>query len=435
MVKTNKVKFYLEKRKDKETEKLITLNVPIQLFYSFNGQRLQYYTGYRIDEPLWDGAAMRINLEMIKDRKEKKEADKVNDELEKLEQKVKEIVNKADVNEEPVTLDLLRERLNGKDTGNQKTFGECWAEFITASEKTKTTGTIANLESCHSVLKKFAKTKHVRLEFDNINKKFYDRFLEYCFTDRKIMNASAGRLIKDLKAFLYWSTDEGYNKNMEFAKKNFKKLTEETEIVYLIWDELIQLYEHKFKKEEELYAQVRDLFCFPCFSGMRHSDVEALEKQNVREDSIIYRVEKTEEHNTIPLNPYSKAILKKYENLPGDKCFPQIPLQTINDTLKLMFAELEFNRKIQQTHFQGMKKIKTVLPLHEVITYHISKKTFMTNFLAKGGKLETAMAITGNTDYKTAKRYFKVVDSLKAGEMAMVFGAVSSKKKKTVRSK
>jgi len=46
----------------------------------------------------------------------------------------------------------------------------------------------------------------------------------------------------------------------------------------------------------------------------------------------------------------------------------------------------------------------------------------MTNFLAKGGSLLTAMSITGNKDLKTARRYFKVVDSLKTDEMAKVFG-------------
>lgn len=47
----------------------------------------------------------------------------------------------------------------------------------------------------------------------------------------------------------------------------------------------------------------------------------------------------------------------------------------------------------------------------------------MTNFLAKGGNLVTAMAITGNTDMKTARRYYKVVDNTKSEEMKRVFGS------------
>jgi hypothetical protein len=47
----------------------------------------------------------------------------------------------------------------------------------------------------------------------------------------------------------------------------------------------------------------------------------------------------------------------------------------------------------------------------------------MTKFLSKGGSLQTAMDFTGNKDYSTAKRYFKVVDELKAVEMMKVFGS------------
>ena len=49
------INFYLEKRINKETGKLITEHVvPIILFFSFDGKRLQYYTGYRIDAVKWD---------------------------------------------------------------------------------------------------------------------------------------------------------------------------------------------------------------------------------------------------------------------------------------------------------------------------------------------------------------------------------------------
>ncbi len=34
----------------------------------------------------------------------------------------------------------------------------------------------------------------------------------------------------------------------------------------------------------------------------------------------------------------------------------------------------------------------------------------------------TAMSITGNKDFKTAKRYYKAVDILKADEISKVFG-------------
>jgi len=46
----------------------------------------------------------------------------------------------------------------------------------------------------------------------------------------------------------------------------------------------------------------------------------------------------------------------------------------------------------------------------------------MTNFLAKGGSLSTAMSITSNKDLKTARRHDKLADTFKADAMARVFG-------------
>ena len=159
-----------------------------------------------------------------------------------------------------------------------------------------------------------------------------------------------------------------------------------------------------------------------CFTGMRYSDILALKSENIQGDFIRYRVVKTGQSNMIPLNKYSKTIINRYKGKIGEKSLPVISEQNTNDYLKELFKKVKLNRKVQKVSFQGAKTTKITAPLSEIITFHISKKTFMTNFLAKGGSLLTAMSITGNKDFKTAKRYYKVVDSLKSDEMAKVFG-------------
>ena len=82
------VKFYLEKRKDKLTQTLVIKNVPIVLFYSFNGERLQYFTGMRTDVSKWDEENMKVS-------KGYADASEINRELGKLKTKVEDIHNKA----------------------------------------------------------------------------------------------------------------------------------------------------------------------------------------------------------------------------------------------------------------------------------------------------------------------------------------------------
>ncbi len=408
-------KFYLEKRKSKETGKLIDINVPIFLFYSFEGKRLQYFTGYRVDAALWDGKQMKVKRGF-------ENASDINRELGKLKTKVEGIHDTAKVLGEQLSLEDFRDRIKGeKPNKNKKGYAECLQEYLKSSELTKVDRTLTTKKSSYNAIQEFADEKKIRLEFKNITQEFYNAFLTYCFNEKNYKNGYTGKLIKDLKSFLSWATEAGYNSNLDFKKKSFKKLTEEPEIIYLTYEELMKLYKHKFKKQSH-WEHVRDLFCFGCFTGMRFSDIMNLAPEHIQKDFITFRVVKTTQNNTIPLNPYSKKLLEKYKGKFLNRCFPLISESETNAYLKELFADIGLKRKVQKVNFQGAKRISVTLPLCEAITFHISKKTFMTNFLAKGGSLITAMAITGNKDFKTAKRYFKVVDSLKADEMSKVFG-------------
>jgi integrase len=373
-------KFYLEKRKDKQTGELIIRNVPIFLFYSFGGKRLQYFSGFRVDALLWDEKAMKV-------KRNSNDAADINRELGKLKSKIEEIHDTAKALKEELTIELFRERIKGEQAPKaKKDFLTCLDEYLESSKITKGEGTMRAIKSSFNSFKEFAKFTRTKLDFSNITQDFYDSFLNYCFDER-----------------------------------SFKKLTEEPEIIYLTYDELMSLYNYNLKGNTKL-EQVRDVFCFACFTGMRYSDIAALAPEHIQKDYINYRVVKTSQNNMIPLNPYTHKLLSKYKGKLNDRCLPVISESNTNDYLKELFGEIELNRKVQKINFQGAKRIAVTAPLCEVITFHISKKTFMTNFLARGGSLLTAMSITGNKDFKTAKRYYKVVDSLKSDEMAKVFG-------------
>ncbi len=406
------VKFYLEKRIDKDTNKLIKENVPILLFFSFNGLRLQHYTGYRIDTSKWDAEKQKVKRNCA-------EASEINQMLDSLRTKVQEAYFKAKLSNLKPSLDYFREELKGDFSRGKKSFDACLAEYIDSSTHTKTKGTIAQIRTSFNNISNFSKATNTKLEFDNIDLDFYTKFLDYCFNNCDYKNNYTGNLIKDLKSFLNWATENGYNTKLDFRKKSFRKLVEAPEIIFLYYDELIHLYNIKLKDKN--LAQVRDVFCFGCFTGMRYSDIARLSSENIQGDQMLYRVLKTGEKNSVPLNPYSKKIIERYQGkFPNS--LPVISEQKTNAYLKELAIFSGLKRKVEQIHFQGTKRIKKSSPLHDVITFHTSKKTFMTNFLAKGGSLLTAMAITGNKSFEAAKRYYKVVDTLKADEMKKVFG-------------
>lgn len=410
------INFYLEKRRDKASGFLITKSVPIFLFYSLgNKQRLQYYTGQRVDRNQWDEKHMRVkgNSHL---------AAAINEHLQNLRSVIEKAHIQARVNEVPVSVDYFKAILAGKEQNQSpvsKNFKESRDEYLEELILSRKGGTINSIRTSLNNFGDFEKAKKIALTFENITIDFYNQFLSWCFNERGYKNNYTGKLIKDLKSFLNWATDKGYNSNLDFRKKAFRKLKEEPEIVFLKHDELMHLF--TLKITVPAMSRVRDVFCFGCFTGLRYSDIKNLRHENVHEDMIIYRVIKTEAANTIPLNKYSREILDRYKDL-EEFCLPVISEQKTNQYLKELFAFAGLDRKIQIVHYQGAKRISESYPLHEIVTFHMSKKTFMTNFLAKGGSLHTAMAITGNKSFQTAKRYFTVVDTLKQEEMKKVFG-------------
>ncbi|MBA2611202.1 MAG: site-specific integrase [Bacteroidetes bacterium] len=416
------VKFYLEKRRDKITGEVITKNVPIFLFYSFHGQRLQYYTNMRIDAQKWNEETMKV-------KKNYSEAGEYNRELTRLKAKVEELYDKAKVLNETPTLEYFRDNLNGRllDLIDKKTIWEAYKDYLKSLAVSKTPKTVSNAKLNYKILEDFSKSRRYKLTFENINQRFYDEYLDYCFNEKKYFNNYVGTNLKRLKAFLNWAHKNGYHKTVEFKKEEFKNTWENTEIIYLYYDEVMTLL--NLKLENKTLAEVRDLYCLGCFTGMRYSDIKGLKPENIQGDLIVNRTIKTKEPNIIPLNPHSKKIIKRHAKKHLPFCMPQYKGGDANQYLKKVMEKAKLTRSVQIIHFRGATRFEQTQPLWQCATFHTSKKSFVTNFLERGGSLTTAMAITGNRSYKSAQRYFKIADTLRAKEMAKVFGSVSAYKK------
>jgi len=112
------VKFYLESRKDSEGN-LITENVPIYLSATFEGKRLLYYTGYRVDASKWDSSLQKVKRNRF--NKSGDSATEINGYLVELQAKTLEIYRERKTLRQPVSTSYLRDELKkrmGEDSSN-----------------------------------------------------------------------------------------------------------------------------------------------------------------------------------------------------------------------------------------------------------------------------------------------------------------------------
>ncbi|SMO72309.1 site-specific integrase [Solitalea koreensis] len=403
------VKFYVEKRKDKNGI-LIVKNVPILLSFSFDGLRLNVYTGERIDTDKWDANKQKVKRSV-------NSALQINSYLESLSNEVEKIYRDARIIGDIPTVNYIKSKLSKNQKLTNKTFFEVFEEYIESHKNQCTLGTIKKYKTNLVHLKKFSLKKKYPLEFETLDEGFLKKYIEFFITDLQHTNNTIAKNIRILKGFLNWAIEQNYSKNQEFKKFKYKE--NDGEIIALDWDELMHLYD--LKLESKSLEHVRDVFCFGCFTGLRFSDIYNLRRENIVNDTITLTTIKTKELTMIPLNDYSREILNRYVDYPMEKCLPVISNQKMNDYLKEVGKIAGIDKPITIIRFRGAQRLEKKCKKYEVLTSHVARKTFVTNAYRQGIPTEIIMSITGHKSPEILARYNHIAEEQKREAMKKAF--------------
>lgn len=338
---------------------------------------------------------------------------KSNKEIQEAKEKIEKISSFFQYNNIKFSEKIFLEKFNKTDFSIAIDFFEAFNDFITASKHTKTEGTVKRYTTLKNFLIHFSENTKYPIRFDTINLQFEEEFMKYAFEERNTLNNYYGKLISVLKTYMNWSFNRGLHNNLEFQK--LKRVENEIEVVYLEKEELLKLYEFDFKNSK--LNKAKDFFCFGCFTGLRHSDINNINKANIYNDFIELNIIKTKTvSHRVELNKYSKAILEKYANTIY-KPLPKISSQKLNKYIKECCKIIELDDDVTITRYMGTKRIEETYKKYELISCHISRKTFVTNSLIFGMNERVLREITNHSSEKSFKRYLKIPNSLKNREM------------------
>lgn len=223
-----------------------------------------------------------------------------------------------------------------------------------------------------------------------------------------------------LRAFLRWAQERGYCDAMPFLNQRMRLKTAERPVVFLEWDELMRVFDFDFGKKHYL-AQVRDVFCFCCFTSLRYSDVHNLKRSNITDTELRITTIKTHDALTIELNKYSRAILARYEGkvMPDGHALPVISNQRMNTYLKEMGQICGLDAPITITRYKGARRYDTTYKKWELLTTHCGRRTFVCNALMLGIPADIVMQWTGHSDYKAMRPYVAIADGARRSAMAV----------------
>jgi hypothetical protein len=205
-------KFYL---KDSKSEQ----ETPINVHFWCNWKRFKVATGLKVHPKHWDSVKYRAKRgatfhAIINDRLE---------ELELLMANLYEELRRSGREITPAALKELFDRATKRSSTEKETLLllDRYRKFIDDSHDRLQPGTIkAHTTSLHH-LQSFEAMTGMRYSYENVTMQFFNALVSYLVGKARLSNDSAWRVIKDFRAFLQHSIEQGHTANAEF--KGFTK--------------------------------------------------------------------------------------------------------------------------------------------------------------------------------------------------------------------
>jgi integrase len=300
-------------------------------------------------------------------------------------------------------------------------------DFIESNKSDKAKNTIKGYTTIKNFLIRFQDGTNYTLTWENMDVKFIDKLKKYTYLTEKKQLSYYAKITRVLSTFLHWSEDRNYYHDNIYPK--LKAEEAEKEVVFLSMDDLLVLMDYNF--DTIRLQKVRDLYCFASFTGLRYSDVVSLKREHINNKMLTKTQVKTGYVKMIPLNDFALKILKKYEE--DENPLPRMSIQKINDYIKecckaiaqKQLPNTGFNVRVIKKTVIGSETTEESLPLHEAITFHTARKTFITNSIMLGVNIKALQDMGAPKKEKDLRKYLKITDAFKSQVMDNTWNVLS----------
>lgn len=234
-----------------------------------------------------------------------------------------------------------------------------------------------------------------KLPFSKITPKFIEDFIDF-LGKQNINQNSILTYITALKTIFFIAIRKDLTKSNPFDKVKMPSsidckrdfLTIE-EVRLLANSEIKNLIKREATANSTKIMTLKNAFLFACFTGLRVSDIYGLKWENIKDEQLVMRQEKTTDFVSIPLHLYAKSILADIK----DK------------------KEYIFKQDLFSVAYTGQTLLKWGLEvLGREITWHVARHTFATLNISAGTDIYTVSKLLGHRDITTTQIYAKIID-------------------------
>ena len=275
-------------------------------------------------------------------------------------------------------------------------------------------------------LSSFIKDKKLPDTFETFSsKKFDQQFTDWCYSVKNYKQNTVYATYGVLKPLLNAAKAEGF----EFgdAYKNLKGKCNDTDAIYLTEEEIRKIYQLDIPSlieageidNKSTIERTRDLFIIACWTGLRRSDVNRLEKAKFDIDAktITVTTEKTKQMVVIPMHPMVLAIYNKYKGK-----FPKLRDRGLTNIHLRQCARLAgIDSEFRMLENRGGKVSTLAYKKYQLVGMHTARRSFATNMYKRRFPTIAIMKLTGHTTESNFLKYIKVSAEENALMMAEEF--------------
>ena len=376
---------------------------PVFMRLTINGERADASIKRFIEPHAWNSAKGKAN--------EKSRGGKdLNLYLDAISANILQIQRDFELDKKEVSAQIILNRYLGKDQSDRHTLMEV---FHAHNQKCRALiginfapDTVLRYETCLRLIEEFMRNTYKKEDcyLEEVTKQFVEEFEFYLKTVRKCCHNTTTKYLANFKKIVRIALANGWMKRDPFAQIRFH--LDEVEREFLEKQELKTLLSKNISVPR--LAQIRDIFCFCCFTGLAFSDVKQLKSEHLVTDIngmvwIRKTRQKTKNMCNIPLLDEAQKILDRYRDHPY--CQTQGVLLPVCSNQKMNMY---------------LKELADICGIRKNLSTHCARHTFATLTLASGATIDNVAKMLGHANVNMTRHYAKVLDSSIMRDMQMV---------------
>ena len=381
--------FYI--RRDKTNKKG---EAPVFMRLTINGERADASIKRFIEPHAWNSAKGKAN--------EKSRGGKdLNLYLDAISANILRIQRDLELDKKEVSAQIILNRYLGKEQSDRHTLMEV---FRAHNEKCRALSgislapaTVIRYETTLRLTEEFLQKNYKKEDcyLDEVTNQFIEDFEFFLKTVRRCCHNTTTKYLLNFKKIIRIALAKGWMKKDPFAQVHFH--FEPVEREFLEKQELKVLLNKEITITR--LAQVRDIFCFCCLTGLAFTDVQQLKAEHLVADIhgkiwIRKARQKTKNMCNIPLLDEAQKIIDRYRDHPY--------CQTHGVLLPVCS-----NQKMNSY----LKELADICGIRKNLSTHCARHTFATLTLASGATIDNVAKMLGHANVNMTRRYAKVLDS------------------------